>query len=146
MRQGRYRDELLALVVQRPGITKKQAAEALAVAWNTVQHHAKNLERDGLILVIRLKWSHELYPSRTPRALRHWAKATNDVTLSRMLVAISTEAKGLTRISNELALTKRVLRRRMSWLEEQRIVEKYGRRRPRYKLAPWPNGLPRLLQ
>lgn len=143
---NRHREELLNLVRSRPGLTKKQAAEALDVAWNTIQHHASRLEKDGLISVLQGKWSHELYPSKTPRGLHQWVKAIHDTTMSRMMVAVAAEAKGLARLTQELAITKRVLRRRMSWLEQHRIVEKQGRRRPRYKLSPWPRSLPKLAE
>lgn len=58
----RLRDDLRALVRERPGINQSEAARELGCTPQVVSHHARRLERAGVVERVSRSGAQELYP------------------------------------------------------------------------------------
>jgi predicted ArsR family transcriptional regulator len=147
MRDGpRMRARIQAEVAATPGVSLNELAARLGVYWNTVHHHVKVLCRKGLLHVEDRGWRHELYPMATPPEHRAWLRALHDKDSSQVLAALLEEPGiGVYQLSDDLGLSRKVIRAHLARLMEDGLVDKVGHTRPRYRPREPPesvDGLP----
>ncbi|MEA3202526.1 MAG: Sugar-specific transcriptional regulator TrmB [Thermoplasmata archaeon] len=128
------RARIQAQVAACPGISINELSARLGVYWNTVHHHVCVLQRKGLLHVEDRGWRHELYATATPPAHRPWLRALHDRDALQVLAALLEEpGLGVYQLSDELGLSRKVIRAQLARLLEDGLVDKVGHSRPRYR-------------
>jgi DNA-binding transcriptional ArsR family regulator len=138
----KMRARIQAEVAARPGISMNELSSRLGVYWNTVHHHVKVLQGKKVLHVEDRGWRHELYPVATPPAHRAWLRALHDEDASQVLAALLAEPGiGVYQLSDDLGLSRKVVRTQLSRLMQDGLVDKMGHARPRYKPREPPNAM-----
>jgi len=143
LRDGkRTRASVKREIERHPGINKKELCEKLGVAWNTIRHHVNVLQRRGQVHVEDRGWEHELYPSELKVQERAWLRALHDDDSAMVLEAVMADPGiGVYQMSEELGLSRKIIRTHLTRLMEDGVVRRIGSARPRYKPLDPPPGI-----
>ena len=130
------RQRILACVAATPSIHMNDAANQLGLAWNTVGHHARILERKGHLIKRKVGNKTQLYPVGMPPAIQNILRALRDPDCARILKEIHgalPEARGTYELSDTTGLSLKVTLKHINQLVEDELVVKIGASRPRYQ-------------
>lgn len=121
----RSRDQILAVVRQRRGLHKSELSRIVGKGWGNVGHHLRILEEQGEIdteVHGRLLW---IFSKEADRQERDYLVATRTTAARRILEALGLRERATIRaLSDELAVSKKVIRQHLSTLQRAQAVEK----------------------
>lgn len=87
-------------------------------------------------------WKHELYPAELKAPERAWLRALHDDDSAMVLEAVvAYPGIGVYQMSEELGLSRKIIRTHLSRLMEDGVVRRIGSARPRYKPLEPPSGI-----
>lgn len=122
---GRLRDD--------PGLTKSQVCRSLGLAWGTVSHHVRILEREQALVRRTVLGFSRLYAagSRGPEA--SLLPLLRETIVPRLLQRIgSNPGVGIQALSREMALGRKVVRRKLEAMVELGLLERSPDYRPKF--------------
>lgn len=130
------RDRLLAIIRERGGIHKSEIKRLTKHGWGNVSYHLDKLEEARLIEIEphgRLAWAFmsDLRPSQ-----RLAIVAKRPTAARRMLEALGLKSHStINSLSEECALSRKVIRNHLGNLERSGVVNKVPGRPPRFEVA-----------
>lgn len=137
------RAALLRAVRERGGVHKSELKRLVGIGWGNLGHHLRVLERDRLVELEgrgRLTW---VFDVALPRRERDLLVATRPSAARRLMEAIGMRDRvTVGSLSEELALSKKVIRRHLGALARAGAVEKSRDRPPSFARAPPPPAQP----
>lgn len=129
----RTRDELLRIIREAKGIHKSELRRQAGRGWGNVGHHLVVLEREGRVDLEthgRLVW---IFDREIPRAERDLMVATRPSAARKILEILGMRQKATIRaLSDELSVSKKVIRVHLSTLQRAQAVEKLAGRPPEF--------------
>lgn len=129
------RDRIIDVVREDPGVHKSELCRRLGLGWGTVSYHVRVLEKER-----RLRsWSRgrevHVFPARVPDGQMRWLAALREgmgtsivETLVRMPDARVKE------LSGSLGVSRKVIQRHLTVLDEAGVVRHDGSHQPRYRI------------
>lgn len=130
------RERLLALVRERRGVHKSGLARLAGRGWGTMSHHIPFLIEDGHIETEvhgRLLW---IFARDVPQRERELIIALRGSAAQRLLEALGMKQRATIRmLSDELAVSKKVIRTHLSHLQRAGAVEKTEGNPPTFATA-----------
>lgn len=133
------RAAILGVVRARRGLHKSELARLVGIGWGNCGHHLRVLEREGLVDLEgrgRLTW---VFDSALPRRERDLLVATRPSAARRLLVALGVRDRvTVGSLAEELALSKKVIRKHLGALARIGAVERSGGNPPSFAKAPPP--------
>ena len=124
---------LLAIILERRGLHKSELRRAAGRGWGNINYHLGLLEEAKLIVTEthgRLVWCFDV---STDRAERDWLVISRQSRTLRILEIIGLRQRVNVRsLSEELSMSKKVIRTHLSVLTRVNIVEKEGGRPPAF--------------
>lgn len=122
----RHRAHLLSLVAANPGLHIMRAACLLGLNWNTCLHHARRLEREGVVVLRKVSGKLCLFDRREGSVQARLAplllREVRNADLARLVV----ERSGLNQkaMADELGVAASVVHRRLVRLEDAGLVQR----------------------
>lgn len=135
---GRTRDDIIAIVRERGGLHKSDLQRVAARGWGTIGHHLRILEDAGCIETEthgRLLW---IFDPALERQERDYTIATRPALARKILKAVGLRDRVTIRsLSEELALSRKVIRLHLSTLERAQAVRKVNGHPPTFAPNLW---------
>lgn len=132
----RTREKLLAIVREHRGVHKSDLCRLAGHGWGNVGHHVDVLERQALVQTEargRLLWIFDTKVSERDRAM---IVALRPSPARRILQALGLQPKATIRsLSDELSVSKKVIRHHLSVLKRMDVVEQLEGHPPAYARA-----------
>lgn len=129
------RKEILNLLGHEPGLTKSQICKRLGLAWGTVSHHTRVLEREALLQRKRLLGFNRLY-GREARGLEaSLMPLLRESLVPHLLERVAgSPGIGIQALAKELNLGRKIVRRQLEALVETGLMERSEDYRPKFFL------------
>lgn len=135
------RDAILDAVRARGGLHKSELRRIVGIGWGNLGHHLQVLERQGLVQLEgrgRLVW---VFDAAVPHGERDRLVATRPGVAQRLLAALGMRDRvTVGSLSQELDLSKKVIRRHLGELERAGVVQRRKGHPPSF--APKPPAPP----
>lgn len=132
----RTRERLLGIIREHRGVHKSELCRLTGHGWGNVGHHVQVLERQGLIETEthgRLLWIFDRNVNQRDRAM---TVALQPSPARRILQALGLQPKATIRsLSEELAVSRKVIRHHLSVLKRVEAVEEAEGRPPVFSPA-----------
>lgn len=130
------RREILNLLTHEQGLTKSQICQRLDLAWGTVSHHVRVLEREKALVRRRFLGFNRLYTAEARSPEVSLMPLLRDSLVPHILERIqASPGIGIQALSRELALGRKVVRRQLQALVENGLLERTDDYRPRFYLC-----------
>lgn len=127
------RREILNLLRSEPGLTKSQVCRRLNLAWGTVSHHTRVLERDGALARRRILGFNRYYTSDARGPELQLMPLLRESLVPYLLQRVeATPGIGIQKLSRELGLGRKVIRRQLESMVEAGLVERSSDYRPKF--------------
>lgn len=129
------RKRILACARRNPGIHKSDLCEELGLAWGTVSHHLRILRQQGDLQLVREGRKLCLFPSGQDLDDLRWAALLRDEICSSLVRGLEKQPGArLADLADRLGVSRKVVRRHLDNLEEERIIQHRGEYQRRYEL------------
>jgi DNA-binding transcriptional ArsR family regulator len=137
------RAAILAALSERRGLHKSELRRLVGIGWGNLGHHLRVLEDEGLVQLEgrgRLTW---VFAATVPRAERDLLVATRPSAARRLLEAIGVRDRvTVGSLSQELDLSKKVIRRHLGALARAGAVERSAGHPPSFAKPTPPPARP----
>ncbi|HEX2065569.1 MAG TPA: ArsR family transcriptional regulator [Candidatus Thermoplasmatota archaeon] len=128
------RRRIQVAVSSSPGINVRQLCQRLGLAWSTVAYHLSILRHRQALHMGKQGRDLVLFSADVPPTVRMMLRVLRDDDAERVLGAIlAMPNQGVYRLSAELGLSHKVVRKHVGRLCDAGLVEKLGEYRPRYR-------------
>lgn len=129
------RREILNLLRSEPGLTKSQVCRRLNLAWGTVSHHTRVLEREGLLVRRRVFGFNRYYTGETRGPELQLMPLLRESLVPYLLQRVEANPGiGIQALSRELGLGRKVVRRQLESMVEAGLLERSEDYRPKFFL------------
>lgn len=130
------RAKILAAIERDPGIHVSDLSDELDLAWTTVSHHIRVLQKSGEIEVAKEQRERRLFAKDLSPSQRAWLAALRDDDTAKVLKALlDAPNQGVADLGDELGVSHKVIRRHVSKLRTTGLAEKKGLLKPVFKPA-----------
>lgn len=130
---GARRDELVALVEDRPGQTTSDLADQAGLSWSTTRYHLRRLQNAGALRQRRFGRSVRYFPCSRPANLDEVYMRPHGRRLLELLA--QPRGMGITQAARALACSAQQVRRHVRLLESAGIADHGGQYHKRYRLT-----------
>ncbi len=130
------RDRILHFLLENPGAAKTDVCRGLDVGWGTTTHHLQQLERAGMVVARRHRGRAALFSTEIPERVQACLATLRDPGTRSLLDHLGASGDAsLSDLAAQARLSRRVVSRHLTALQEVGLVEKRGLHRPLYRTA-----------
>ncbi len=121
---GVARQRILAVVRHNPGIHVGHVARLVGMAWNTVDHHIRRMERAGVVACVKVQGRIALFDATQGRVPNKRAQALLKDARNRVMLGCIVASPGSTQrgLADATGLAASVVHRRLASMEDAGLV------------------------